>query len=483
VLPHPGQRPFSDIRLVQAAGIALLGLFWGAAVAVADLNALYLAASLVGCAFILFDFRVGVVLLVLLLPISRSYVFPHAMLGITGLNPFNLLLAATFGSALLQALFDGGLRQLVPRPLLWLYIVPMAIAALLGLRHVPDIAPAFFMYGMLEFKDGPGYLREMLVKPLQLVVFALMLGAAVARSARPERFLAPTLLSIWLMGVLVIVFVVQSGVGLDSLSSGSSRGFLSALGLHANDLGRLYAIAYALLLFTFAGTKDGGFRLALLATMLLVVVALVLTFSRGAYFGFAVVNVLFLLWRANARTLALIVLACAGAALVLPGAVYERMATGFGGGLNAISAGRIEGIWLPLVPDLLRNPLFGNGLGSILWSEAMRKTDGVAIIGATHPHNAYLQVFLDMGIAGLLLIGAYIFHAWKGFRDLSADPSLSPVLRGFFQGAAAGLVCFLLSAFTDSRFTPVPEQVFLWLAIGMMYGVRRKREEADGARK
>jgi len=35
----------------------------------------------------------------------------------------------------------------------------------------------------------------------------------------------------------------------------------------------------------------------------LVVVALILTFSRGAYLGFIVVNVLFLLWRRNARTL------------------------------------------------------------------------------------------------------------------------------------------------------------------------------------
>ena len=173
-------------------------------------------------------------------------------------------------------------------------------------------------------------------------------------------------------------------------------------------------------------------------------------------------------------------LATGCALLVLPGAVYERMATGFGGGLNAISAGRIDGIWLPLVPDLLRNPLFGNGLGSILWSDAMRRTDGTVIIGATHPHNAYLQVLLDMGLAGLLLIGAYFVHVWKGFRTLGADTGLSPAMRGFFQGAAAGLLSFLISAVTDSRFTPVAEQAFLWLAIGMMYGQRRGGEAGDG---
>ena len=74
--------------------------------------------------------------------------------------------------------------------------------------------------------------------------------------------------------------------------------------MHANDLGRLYAVAYALLLFTWAESKDARLRLALLASMaMLIVAALVLTFSRGAFFGFVVVNVLFLLSRRNAKTL------------------------------------------------------------------------------------------------------------------------------------------------------------------------------------
>jgi len=47
------------------AGIALLGVVWGSVVAIAELNALLLAAALFGCVFILRDFRVGVVLLIL----------------------------------------------------------------------------------------------------------------------------------------------------------------------------------------------------------------------------------------------------------------------------------------------------------------------------------------------------------------------------------------------------------------------------------
>lgn len=468
-------------RAAAQAGPALLGALAGAAVAAAGVNALTLCASLIGCAFILRDFRFGVALLIVLLPVSRSSVFPHAMLGITGLNPFNLLLAATLGSYLLRALGEGARTSFVPRPLLWLYVVPLVAAGALGTRHVGDIAPLFYMFDMLDFHGAGGYLREYLLKPLLMVLFALLVAAAVARSREPEAFLVPVLLSIWAMGAMVIVFVLLSGVGLERLSQAESRGTLSALGLHANELGRLYAVAYALLLFVWAEAKGRTrLRLALVASMVLVVVALLLTFSRGAFFGFLVVNLLFLLWRRNLKTLLLVGALAAAALLALPSTVYERIGVGFGAGSNAISAGRLDGLWLPLLPEVMNSPLYGNGLGSILWSAPMRATGGAGeagVLGATHPHNAYLEALLDLGFLGLALLCAYFHHVWKGFRALGADPALSPALRGFYQGAAAGLAAFLISGLTDSSLAPKSEQAFLWLAIGMMYGQRAAAEQ------
>jgi O-antigen ligase/polysaccharide polymerase Wzy-like membrane protein len=464
-------------RLSVPAGVALLGILWGAVVAVADWNALYLAASLVGCAFILRDFRIGVVLLILLLPVSRSHLFPHAMLGITGLNPFNLLLVGTLGSCLLHGLFDGSVRRFMPRPLFWLYVVPFLVAGALGSRHVGDIAPHYYMREILDFYDTTGYVRDVVAKPLLLVVFALLVGAAVSKSEKPEKFLIPMLISIWVMGALGIVFIHLSGHTLIELAT-SARGLLSgALGINDNELGRMYVVAYALLLFTWAESKDPRIRLALLASMAMLTVAIVLTFSRGAYLGFVVVIVLFLLWRRNAKTLVFAGFMGAVALFLLPDAVYDRIAYGVGSGSNTISSSRLEMIWLPLVPDVLRSPIYGSGLSSILWSEAMRKADGIAIMGAGHPHNAYLEIVLDMGIVGLILIGAYFVHVWKGFRALSVNLSLSPTLRGFYLGAAAGLASFLVSAVADSSLMPKTEQAFLWLAIGMMYG-QRAREPA-----
>ena len=457
-------------RLPVHPAAALLGLVCGAMVALGGLNGLYLCLSLVAAALILYDFRAGVVLLILLMPISGSHIFPHEMLGITGLNPLNLLLVATLGSYLLQASFDGSVRRFLPTPLLWLYIVPILVAGALGSRHVGDMLQEFYVFDLISFNDPAGYLRDMLAKPLLLVVFALLIGAAASRSKQPQRFLIPTVISVWVMGLIVIVFVRASGVALDELGRATSRDFLTALGMHANELGRLYAMAYALLLFTWAQSESQAVKVALLASMGVVVAALLLTFSRSAFVGVIIVNALYLLWHRNVRTITFLgVLAVAGL-LALPDVVYERITYGFADGLDAISAGRVEGLWMPLAPEVLKSPLYGTGLGSTLWSEAMRTGAGTTVLAVTHPHNAYLQTLLDMGFVGLALVGAYYVHVWRRFRSLSKDPALSRTLKGFYEGAAAGLLVFLVAAVADGALTPRPEQAFLWLAIGMMYG-------------
>jgi O-antigen ligase len=470
---EPGKRR-NPHRYFLLAGIAALGLLWGAIVAVAELNALYLSVSLIGCAFILRDFRVGVVLLVVLMPISRSWVFPHAMMGVTGLNPFNLLLVATLGSYMLRGLSAPAAGHLVPRRLLWLYIVPILVAGAMGSFHVDEI-PSFLRDNeVIDFDNVIGYIRDMLFKPLMMVIFAMLVGVAAAHSEKPEKFIVPAVVAIWVMSVMVIVFVAMSGISLKEMASSESREFLSALGMHANALGRLYVSGYAILLFVWIEAKDRTFKFVLLVSMVLATVALVLTFSRGAFLSFILVNFLFLFWRRNAKTWIFFGVLAICVLVIMPAAVYERMATGFGNGFDsgsgAITAGRVEFLWVPLLPEILRSPIYGHGLNSILWSEPMRAGGGVTFLAVEHPHNGYLQALLDMGIVGLVLMCAFFLHVWKNFRALSVNSDFTPTLRGFYLGSAAGLASLLLSYATDSSLTPGPEQSFLWLAIGMMYG-------------
>ena len=456
-------------------GVALLCLLCGAAVVIAEWSALFVGLALIICVLVLVDFRIGVVLLIVLMPASYSQIFPREIGGVTGLNPVNLLLVGTLGSYVLHAISDRSIGKFIPRHLLWLYIAPLLVAGAMGSRHINEIAIYFYLVEKVHFINVLGYLRDMVIKPLFMVAFALLVGAAVARSRSPGKFLAPMLISIWLMSLMVIVYFVLSGSSLAHIASSQNREFLSLLGMHANQLGRLYVIAYAILLFTWSEEKDHGVKLILLATIGVVLIALVLTFSRGSFLGFALVSMIFLASRRNIGGLLFGSLLAAAALFALPQEVYDRAMHGVGQGTDAVSAGRISMIWLPIIPDIMQSPIWGHGAGSMLWSDAVRSGRAAAV---THPHNAYLQALLDMGVIGLVLVSAYFFHVWRGFRRLAAAPDLTPEQRGFFRGAAAGLIAFLAAAFADGSLMPRPEQFFLWFAIGLMYGLSARKSGA-----
>jgi hypothetical protein len=63
-------------------------------------------------------------------------------------------------------------------------------------------------------------------------------------------------------------------------------------------------------------------------------------------------------------------------------------------------------------------------------------------------------------------------------RALGADLSLGALERGFYQGAAAALASLLVCGLTDGSLAPRAEQVFLWFAVGMMYGRYARRASA-----
>lgn len=457
-------------QAVIFGGLLLLGAFWGTVVAVAGLAAVLLFIAILACVFILRDFRVGVGLLIVIMPIAQSYAFPHAMFGITGLNPLNLLLATTLGIYLMRAMGTESVRHLVPAPLLLLYLAPLVMGAVIGSQHVHEIPAAYKAYDMIFFDNAVGYVRDMLLKPLTFVIYALLVAAAVWRSKEPERFVTPLMVSVLAMAALIVGFVVVSGVPISYLAGSYSRSFYTPLGMHANDLGRLYVVGYALLLFTWDRTSlkdDLTLKLLLFSSMVLAAAAMVLTFSRGAFLGFFIVNLIYILSRLNWKTAVIVGAALPPFLYFLPGAVWSRLQAGSGEGADAVSAGRIDGIWGPIMPEFFDNPFLGNGLGAIMYSKAVRME---AIDIVSHPHNAFLELYLNMGVVGFVLILAFWGWTWWRLRKLSKDERVHPRLQGLFEGAAAGLVSFLAAGFAGSSLQPTAAQAFLWLAIGLMFG-------------
>ena len=129
----------------------------GVALAFGEMAAFYIALSLIAGMAVLFDFRIGAVLLMVLLPMGATHLFPHALMGMPGLNPFNVVLAATLVSCAARAASSAGCRC---KPLIWLYVVPILVAGLIGMGHANEILPYFYDSESINYFNEVGYFRE-----------------------------------------------------------------------------------------------------------------------------------------------------------------------------------------------------------------------------------------------------------------------------------------------------------------------------------
>ncbi len=138
--------------------------------------------TLVFSALALFNYRIGVVLLVLIMPIANTSLFPHELFGVTGLNPFNLLLFLTLLSYLLPRFLQRETYTLIPR----LFLRPVFIACAGGGpdRHNPrgQIPLSLDISEAVNFDNAAGYFRDMVIRPLFTLIVAYLIAAAVRDS-------------------------------------------------------------------------------------------------------------------------------------------------------------------------------------------------------------------------------------------------------------------------------------------------------------
>lgn len=466
------REPVSAAPVIAAA--VLLALLAGAISALfGGLIALLFFAVVAFMAFAISDYRAGIVIAMVLLPLSASALMPRSMFGLTGLNPLNATLAMAGFSVAFMWLFQRQRMAVppLPRPLL-AYVGLLAAAALYGSSQVGLIPPFFRLLQIINFDSAGGYVRDIFMKPLLILATAYLLAVLVRNARDPRRFLLPFFLSAVVLPLFVIGYIASSGASLGALASATARNALSVTGMHANELGLMFNMTLALALFTLVGAR-GIARWALLGACGILLVAVMLTFSRGAFLGTLVLAAYFLVSQRRFKILLGGLLLLPLGLFLVPDAVIERAATGLAtGNMEMITAGRVSRIWLPLLPELLASPLVGHGLNSMLWSEAVRMG---ATLKVGHPHNAYLATLQDVGLLGAAVI-AWFFWRMRGlFVDLRARLR-DPLLQGFFHGGIACVLLLLVQGMTDDRFTPTFPQTYMWLAYGIAIGIAARRE-------
>ncbi|HVL76015.1 MAG TPA: O-antigen ligase family protein [Noviherbaspirillum sp.] len=470
---HPSEGT-PGILIVVAVTVAILAgalsaLFGG-------LVALIFFAVVSFMLFAISDYRAGILIAMVLLPLSASRLVPREMLGITGLNPLNVTLAMAGLSVAFMWLFQRHRMAVprIPRPFL-LYGAVIAFAAAYGTTQVGMIPPFFRTLEIINFDSAGGYLRDVFLKPMLMLGTAFLLAILVRNAKRPQRFLLPFFLSAMVLPLFVIGYIASSGVSLGALASQQARDVLSITGMHANELGLMFNMSFALALFTVLGAR-GLTRWALIATCAVLVVAVLLTFSRGAFLGLLTVAGIFLITQRRFKILFAGMLLLPLSILLLPDAVIERATTGLENrSIAAITAGRVDDIWRPILPEISKSPVIGHGLHSMLWLEPVAAG---ATLKVGHPHNAYLATLLDVGVGGALIVGWFFWRMRRQFAEQRARLA-DPLWQNFFRGATACILLLLIQGITDDRFTPTFPQTYLWLAYGMAIGLAGRLQEPD----
>ncbi len=156
--------------------------------------------------------------------------------------------------------------------------------------------------------------------------------------------------------------------------------------------------------YAFSG-KHSPAKLISRICLLMGVAGIVVSFSRGAYLAIAAIAIVMCI--ANIRRLVPISMVVMSVVLLLPESVYARLGS-MGNASDVAITERFE-VWGIAMDLFFEAPLFGHGIGIGTPLERL----GSLGYNAPHVHNLYLEMLVEGGIVGLLML---FFLLWKLFR-------------------------------------------------------------------
>ncbi len=445
---------------------AFVVVVFGMAVPIAGIIIPAFILVIIFMAWTLLDYRVGTILVLVLIHISGTVFIPRELGGIQGLNPINLLILGTILSYVISHAGTGKFSVPWTPSLIYYYLLPFMLAALLGATNVSQIPSAFETMKLVSFNSGFGYFRDMFIKPNFAILGAFLLALVIQEAKNPSRYVHVISTGCLMLAGAVLGAFVLSGASIGLLSGANARGFLSMLGMHANEISLCLNLGYALLIFSLAGHK-GFSRTLLFLALIPIAIAILMTFSRAGIGAFLVTNAIFLIRRRQIGTMIVFAMAAAIIGLIFFEPIMDRLGTGVATGNRAeISAGRLDKIWLPLLDDFSLTWLFPHGPSAIMWSRPIL-TGAILFVG--HTHSAYIGLLYDYGIIFGALIAGFLIYLFKQFSQY-AKSDTDPAMRHLFEGAAVAMIVMALQGISDDRFTPTVAQTPLWCAVGILIG-------------
>ncbi len=413
---------------------------------------------------------------------------PRAMFGITGMNPWNILLLSTL-LAWMVAKKKEGLVWDMPKNINRLLLFYFVVSTIALVRFILDMEGSLYLAAFLN-NELPSPKRVIIDNFLNAIKW-VMPGILVFYGCTSEKRIKLTLISMVLMYlVLGILTIKWMPVGLlvdaDALQRRAIRVLNREIGYYRTNLSIILA-AGAWILFSVRSLYDKKYNILFLLGAAVVSLGMALTGGRAGYLAWLAIGVILFITNLKKYILILPVFLLI-LALFIPQAVMDRFYTGLsdsedGGGsssfdmeamseseeVDTLSAGRMNA-WPLVIDKILERPVFGYGYDS------MRNTGLTLIlyenlnVEMSHPHNAYLQLTLDTGFFGAIpIIILYLImlkYSWELYRDKS---QIKYIVVG--SVGIAILISFLLGSLTGQSFYPSERAVPIWCTIGLLLRV------------
>jgi len=324
---------------------------------------------------------------------------------------------------------------------------------------------------------------------LKWVIPGLILFDGCRSRSRLLLGIGTVLATYFLLGLQVIkAMPLAAGLGGAALEHRALRILMNNVGYHRVNLSMLLAAGGWMIIAALPLVSRRLWRTLMLVAAVMMLYAQALTAGRAGYVTWAVVGLLLcaIAWQKYLLLVPIMAPLVVMAVLTFMPGVAERMLWGLGtekaeGGVilesdmdeYTLLAGR-NLAWELVIPKILEEPLVGYGRLGMVRTGAW---EALGEEGFGHPHNAYLEILLDNGVVGALMVLPFyaVVVAWSIslFRDRR-----SPVFMAIGGMTCAVTVALLVASMSSQTFYPREGALAMWATFGLMFRVWVERKQA-----
>jgi O-antigen ligase len=243
---------------------------------------------------------------------------------------------------------------------------------------------------------------------------------------------------------------------------------------NTNDMALHLVTMFPIVAAAMFGSRNKLLKIALAACGVLLVAAIVLSYSRGAFIGLIVILVFFALKLGNQNRFGIIAgLAMVASAFLLfaPGGYGTRLLSIFVPSLDPVqSADARRAELFRSLYVAIRHPFFGIGMGNYQSQMSLR---GLVT------HNSYTQIASEMGLIALVCYVAFMVAPLRKLAQIVRETSGERRSSPFFYlaiGVEGALIGYMVSSF----FLSVPYNWYVYYLVVYAVCLRRIYESDTG---